>query len=284
MRVVSRFLTALVGVAGIVTVALAQSGQAQLAWADRAGSIERIGPLPRGTFAPRLSPDGRQIAFDTGDGTIWIADLAESESPRRFGAGRYPMWSADGRRLLFAGQDGMRLFWQSVDGSGMPELIAEDARAPEHWSASMQLVTYITLKGNGDYDVWAFAPADRKPRPLVEVPTSAQMSSRISPEGGWVAYEANDTGAFEVYIEPLPRTGTRTRVTTGGGQRPVWSPNGREIFFDRENTLYAVSVQMTPRVEIGTPAKLPISGFIQGFGRRLWDVSPDGRRFLVMLP
>jgi hypothetical protein len=276
-------LSALGAIVSALTI-WAQQGQAQLALVDRAGTIERLGPLPRGTFAPRLSPDGRQVAFDTGDGTIWIAELAQLGSARRFGAGRFPMWSADGKRLLFAGSDAVRLYWQWSDGSGSPELIADDARAPESWSDAAGIVTFITLKGAGDYDIWAFSPADRKPRPLVEVPTSAQMSSRLSADGKWIAYEANETGVYEVYIEPLPRTGQRTRVTTRGGQRPVWSPDGGELFYDWQNTLYVVSVQTTPKVQIGTPSRLPITGFIQGFGRRLWDLTPDGKRFLVMLP
>ena len=128
----------------------------QLALADRAGTIAPIGKLPPGTFAPRLSPDGRRVAFDTFDGTLWVTDLAHISAPQRFGSGRFPMWSADGSRLLFTGPDGMRLFWQAADGSGSPDLLTDDARAPESWSTTAQLVSYITLKTAGDYDIWAF--------------------------------------------------------------------------------------------------------------------------------
>src|SRR6188768_2596906 len=103
----------------------------QLTWVDRQGVRTPIGPLPPGTFAPRISPDGRRVAFDTGDGTVWIAELARLASPRRFATGRFPMWSADGTRLLFSGPNGAQLYGQASDGSGAPELIAEDARAPE---------------------------------------------------------------------------------------------------------------------------------------------------------
>ena len=97
-------------------------------------------------------------------------------------------------------------------------------------------------------------------------------------------YQANDSGAYEVYVEPFPRTGVRTRVSSAGGQRPVWSPDGREIFYDLDNTLYAVSVHTDPRLEIGMATPLPIKGFIQGTGRRVWDITPDGKQFLVMFP
>ena len=256
----------------------------QLALVDRTGTVAPIGRLPPGTFAPRLSPDGRRVAFDTYDGTIWIADIADIATPRRFATGRFPMWSADGTRLLFAGADGLRLFWQAVDGSGAPELLNDTARAPESWSTSAQLVTYITLKDNTDYDIWAFSPSDRKMRALVAQPTSAETSSRFSPDGKWLAYQANDSGRHEIYVEPFPRTGVRTRVSSAGGQRPVWSPNGGEIFYDLDGTLYAVAFHAEPSVAVGKATALPIKGFVQGTGRRLWDLTPDGKQFLVMLP
>ena len=115
-------------------------------------------------------------------------------------------------------------------------------------------------------------------------PSSAEMSSRFSPDGKWLAYQANDSGRFEVYVEPFPRSGVRTRVSSAGGERPVWSPDGREIFYDQERTLYAASFQAGPDVKVGTPAALPVKGFIQGNGRRVWDITPDGKQFLVMLP
>jgi hypothetical protein len=278
----------LVGAAVIVGSAAiaAQQGPPvfQLALVDRAGTIAPLGKLPPGTFAPRLSPDGRRVTFDTFDGTIWITDLAHISTPQRFGSGRFPMWSADASRLLFTGPDGTRLFWQAADGSGSPDLLTDDARAPESWSAAAQLVSYITRKDANDYDIWAFSPGDRKMRALVALPKSAEMSSRFSPDGKWLAYQANDSGADEVYVEPFPRTGVRTRVSSAGGQRPVWSPDGREIVYDLNNTLYAVSVRTDPRLEIGKAAPLPIKGFIQGFGRRVWDITPDGKQFLVMFP
>ncbi|MET0167062.1 MAG: hypothetical protein ABW318_18920 [Vicinamibacterales bacterium] len=182
--------------------------------------------------------------------------------------------------LLFAGPQGLQLYWQMLDG-GAPELIAEDARAPEHWSAPAGVVTFITRKGEADFDIWAFSPSDRSLRPIVEVPTSAQMSSRLSPDTKWLAYEANDSGAFEVYVEPFPRTGARTRVTNGGSQRPVVERWPRDLFRPREHALCCACADRGAG-EVGMPARLPVTKFLQGFGRRLWEVTPDGKRFMVM--
>jgi Tol biopolymer transport system component len=255
----------------------------QLTWVDRQGTMTRIGPLPPGTFAPRLSPDGRRVAFDTFDGTVWIAELANLAAPRRFASGRFPMWSPDGNRLLFAGPKGFQLYWQAADGSGAPELIAETARAPESWSPATRLVSYITLTGAADYDIWAFSPDDRSQRALLATPASAQMSSRFSPDGKWLAYQSNVSGRYEVYVEPFPGTGARTQVSDAGGERPVWSPDGREIFYDRDAALYVAAVAPAASAP-GKPIALPIKGFVQSTGRRLWDLAPDGSRFLMMFP
>jgi len=108
-------------------VAQQQPPTPELAWVDRDGTVQKIGRLPSGAFGPRLSPDGKQVAFDA-DGAIWIADLDKIASPRRIGPGRFPMWSADGTRLLFAGPHGFQLYWQVLDG-GAPEMIAASASA-----------------------------------------------------------------------------------------------------------------------------------------------------------
>jgi dipeptidyl aminopeptidase/acylaminoacyl peptidase len=115
--------------ASVTNAAQQQPPPFELALVSRAGAITRLGKMPPGTFAPRLSPDGRRVAFDTGDGMVWLADLSNIAAATRFGSGRFPLWSPDGRRLLFTGPDGARLYWQSADGTGSPELLTDTARA-----------------------------------------------------------------------------------------------------------------------------------------------------------
>jgi Tol biopolymer transport system component len=250
---------------------------------DRSGSMTSLGTLPGTTFAPRLSPDGRRIAYDTFDGGIWIADLSNVAAARRVITGRFPMWSADGTRMFFAGSDGMRLFSQAADGSGMPELIADNARAPESLSSADASITFITLTGQGDYDIWAYSLRDRAVRPLVAGPGAAQMGSRFSPDGRWLAYESNDQGAFEIYIRPANGSAPAARVTKAGGRRAVWSADGGEILYERERRLYAVRVRTGPPIEIGAEVELPIGGFVQGTGRRQYELMPDGK-LLMLFP
>jgi Tol biopolymer transport system component len=244
--------------------------------------MKTLGKMPPTTFAPRVSPDGRQIVFDA-QGWIRIASLDNLMSPRRLAAGAYPLWSADGSRVLYilpvAGKE--QMFWQAADGSRQAELLIDDARAPESWSATAQVFTYITLKGGTNYDVFAYSLRDRTIAPVAVRADSAEMSSRLSHDGRWIAYESTESGSREIFIEPFPQTGARTRVTSG--RRPVWSADASELFFDREDSqLYAVKVQLGPTVNVGTPVRLPIKGFMQGGGRRMYDITPDGKHFLML--
>jgi serine/threonine-protein kinase len=251
---------------------------------DRSGATKPLGRLPPTAFAPRVSPDGRQIAFDA-MGSIWVADLTNLGAARRLAAGLYPLWSGDGTRVLFiVGQEGaQQLFWQSADGSGAPEMLIPAARAPESWSAAAQTLTYITLKGGTNYDVWAYSLRDRTTTPIAAKPDSLEMGSRLSPDGRWIAYESSETGSREIYVEPFPQSGARTKITTGGGRRPLWSPDGKELFFDRDDAqLYVVPVQVGPTVTVGPAAALPIKGFLQGGARRMYDIMPDGKQFLML--
>lgn len=274
-------------VAAFAIVAAARSvAQAPESWqlvlVDRAGATKPLGRMPPTTFAPRLSPDGRQIVFDA-QGFIWIASLDNLGAPRRLAAGAYPMWSGDASRVFYVlpVRDKQQLFSQAADGSGQPEVLIGDVRAPESWSAAAQVMTYITLQGATNYDVWTYSLRDRSTKAIAAKPDAAEMSSRFSPDGRWIAYESTEAGAREIFVEPFPQTGLRMRITPG--RRPVWSPDATEIFFDRDDAqLYVVPVTLGSAPSAGMPRPLPIKGFMQGGGRRMYDITPDGKQFLML--
>ena len=112
----------------IILAAVAVSAQAPESWqlvqVDRTGATKVLGKMPPTTFAPRISPNGRQVVFDA-LAQVWIADLDNLSSPRRLTGGFYPMWSGDGTRVLFivgAGEQ-QQMFWMAADGSGQPRRI-----------------------------------------------------------------------------------------------------------------------------------------------------------------
>lgn len=253
----------------------------RLALVDRRGTATTLGTLPISTYAPRLSPDGTQVLYDA-EGGIWIAAVNNLTAARRLGPGQFPLWSGDGSRVLFimAVNGQQQMFALPADGKGTAEMIIPDARAPESWSTAAQVLSYITLSGT-NYDVRGYSLRDKRDMPVAVQPVS-EMGSRFSPDGRWLAYESFKTGGPEIYLEPWPGNGTETRVTTGGGRRPLWSADGTEIFFDKDDAqLYVVRIQTGPTVTVGAPSMLPIKGFMQGSARRQYDLAPDGR-FLMM--
>jgi eukaryotic-like serine/threonine-protein kinase len=284
-------IAALAAVASaLLAIAVVQrpAPQLQLALVDRNGSRQDLGSVPISTFAPRISPNGKQVTFDTQDRepAIWIADFPSLKSMRRLpGLAQYPMWSADGAQIFFISlHNGQQaLYSRRANGEGVAELLTDPARAPEHWLTKMQSITFITLNG-GDYDVWRYSFADKKATPLVGVPRSSQHSSRVSPDERWLAYVSDESGRFEVYVQPLPTTGAKFQVTKDGGEHPVWSPDGRELYYNRGDRLFVVPIKTEPTVSAGTPAPLPIAGFIQDVGRRQFDITPDGKQFLMLFP
>ena len=272
------------------------SAQRQLAFMDLSGKVTPLRHVSPGTFGPRISPDGKQVAFRD-NGAAWIADLNSEAAPRRLTPehrGEAPIWSPDSQRIAyisdFNGQEA--LYWRRADGTGTGELLSDRARAPESWAADNQSFTYITLVGQagdgGDYDIWSYSIKDKKASPLIVIPKSAQSGSRLSPDLKWIAYESNESGRAEVYVEPLPRTGQRFQITKNGGARPVWAPDMSKLYFDNNSNptqLLSVNLRTQPAFTFTNPEVTAVTGFIQPTGtyRRQFDITPDGKQFLVML-
>jgi Tol biopolymer transport system component len=269
-----------------------------LALVDVDGTKKILGRLPPSVFAPRLSPDGKRVAFETRDrrgpdGTrLWVADLSDLATRRPVGKNVgfdwAPMWTLDGERLAFivTSERGDGIYWRRVDGTGTPEHLI-DARSAEGWMPDGKQMRFLTLKeegGNRDYDIALFDISSRTATPLVALPGSAQHSSAVSPDGRWLAYASNETGRYEVWLEPLPRTGARYQVTRDGGGHPMWLPSGKSLYFDRSQQLFTLELNLAAPASSGVPVPLPIKGFAQGEYRRQFDLLPNGRQFVMMFP
>lgn len=267
-----------------------------LSYVSLDGTVKPIRHVPTAAFGPRISPNGKQVAYSAGN-WVWIADLSSDAPPRQLSSlepGTAPVWSADGEQLIFISiyNNQEALFRRRADGTGAAELLVDRARAPESWSSLNQAFSFITLVGpsgdRGNYDIWTYSLRDKKATPLISIPVSAQSGSRFSPDGRWMAYESNETGRAEIWVEPLPRTGQRFQITRNGGSRPLWSPDGTRLYFDNNagslTRMLSVNIRTQPAFTSTDPTPLPITGFVQPAGtyRRQFDMTADGQQFLMM--
>jgi serine/threonine-protein kinase len=151
------------------------------------------------------------------------------------------------------------------------------ARGVASWSPDSRFLAYVEQSGRGDADIWVLSLDDnRQSRPLLQTRFD-EAGPRFSPDGRWLAYVSNETGNDEVYLQAFPGLGQRKRVSSASGTLPVWAPDGRELFYVSRGALMAVAVTDTPSFAVGTPRRL-----FDFFGEWPYDVSRDGRRFLMI--
>ncbi len=288
----------ILGVAAIAGASHAQTPPSgfELTLVGVDGSKTVLARLPPTVYAPRISPDGTRLAFETRDPSgpdgprLWTAALSNitARQPLPLVAGAInwaPMWTIDAERLVFvvSGERGDAVYWRRADGSGEAEHLI-DTRAAEGWTAGGAQLRFLTLKGNRDYGIAFLDMASRQVTPVIDLPDSAQHSSSMSPDGRWMAYASNETGRYEVWIEPIPRTGMRYQVTRDGGSHPLWRPDGQSLYFDRDHQLFSLAVNLSDLAAREDPTPLPITGFAQAEYRRQFDLMPGGRQFLMLFP
>jgi serine/threonine-protein kinase len=265
----------------------------QLGLIDRKGVIEPLALPPDAYLMPRVSPDGTRIAFGTDDGKEAIVSIYPllGKAPRRrltFGGNnRFPIWSADGKRIVFqSDRDGdAALFWQPADGTGTAERLTTPTKGtshvPESWSPHGDRLLY-TVEAQGDIALWVFSVQDRKATPFGGVRSTTPIAATFSPDGRWVAYSSTDRGKQTVYVQPFPATGAKYQLVAKGldiPSHPVWSPDGKELFYNpRPLGLEVVTVSTTPTFAFGNSVPVPrpfqLTPPEQG---RAYDITPGGR-------
>ena len=255
---------------------------------DRAGNRTVLGEVPGNIWGPRVSPDGTRLAFTlTGraraDDDLYVGPLMNPAEMRRIGPGRNPYWSHDGTRLFFSKAGTEILLWRRLGDGDEGEQLVTPARAPESRSPDGRILSYVQSVDDR-FSGWTL---DLTTRTRTQIPVSGGevLGTNISTDGRWIAYESTRLGRSEVYVQPLGRTGPEVQVTTQGAFRPIWSADMREMFFDDGNRqLFAVPIRTEPTFAVaGAPVPLPIKGFVQAGGRRLYDLLPDGR-FVMVFP
>jgi eukaryotic-like serine/threonine-protein kinase len=268
-----------------------------LALFDRHGVTEALDVAPGPYQLPRLSPDGRRIAFESDDGrdaNIWVYDVGSKQAARRLtfgGRNRSPAWSADSERVTFESDRDSRpgIFWQRADGTGTPErLTTADTGAeqqPLSWAPSGDLLLFDEIV-NGRTALWAFSLRDRRTSRLKGIESTQLTGAVFSPDGRWVAYSAREPGRSNaVYVEPFPQTGAKYQISDSAedGHHPLWSPDGAEVFYTPGpgTRLTRVPVVTSPGFSYGAPSIIerPFTN-TAGSAGRTYDITRDGKRFI----
>ncbi len=246
----------------------------QLTWVDRAGKpLGTVGPAGEYDY-PRLSPDGKRVAVVRSDpqtrtSDIYVIDLARGASSRLTfdpGEDRYPVWSPDGNRIAWsANRDGaFQIYQKLASGVGQEELLlkADVPITPSSWSADGRFILYTQTDPKTRFDLWVLPLAgNRQPSPFWQTPF-IETNGCFSPDGRWIAYQSDDQGRFEVYVQTFPASGGKWQISTNGGIQPWWRSDGRELYYlSADGKLMAVEVK-------------PGGSFAAGVPRTLFDLAP----------
>ena len=256
-----------------------------LVWVDREGKTESLGKGQDMYRELRLSPDGVKAVVRVGF-DLWIHDLQRgTRAPltSRTGNNFWPLWSLDATHVVFGSNRGGNwdIYAQPSDGSRPADVLLKQPY--DQFPVSMArdgTLLYYEFNPKTGVDLWTLSP-DGKTSPLRVTPFN-EREGRFSPGGAgaprWVAYSSDESGRPEVYVQSYPAGTNRIAVSDGGGSTPMWSPDGKELFYLTGDAVVAVAVRSDGT--IGAPRRLfDRSNYYLRYG---YDVSPDGKRFLMI--
>jgi eukaryotic-like serine/threonine-protein kinase len=272
----------------------------QFTWFDRAGNPLGVVGEPGEYDAFRLSRDQRRVVasrYRPGGTDLWVLETERGVANRftsRPGISSVPVWSPDGRTIVFSSGFPRNLFRKKSTGAGDEERIRQsrNTQLAEDWSRDGRFVSYYEIAADTHFDLWVLpvtpdGKPEADPRPYIRTPFNEWhgiFSPETNPGSGprWVAYESDESGRYEIYIDSFPEPRGRVRISKDGGLYPEWSPDGRELYYvSRDSKLMAVSLKMgTNALEPSAPREL-FSLRAVDTGQRPYEVAPDGKRFLV---
>jgi Tol biopolymer transport system component len=278
---------------GAALGASAGDGDLSLTVVDRSGqqlqSIKAERP-----WTPRFSPDGRLVvygAFGQGRSTsdLWVTDLDAGVTKRLTNDevdANDPQWSADGKSVAYSASapGGKDVELIPLKGGNPRELAVRDGNQfPSDWLRDGSALLVTEEAGSNGYDILV-QPADGSPARPYAATSASETAARISPDGRWIAYTSDASGKSEVYLDAYPKPRRRVLVSSGGGVHPVWRGDGRELYYWHDGRLIAVEIgvakgDVPPAIGAHT---LLFKAHYPGGINTMYDVSPDGKRFVIV--
>jgi Tol biopolymer transport system component len=284
---------------GLVAVRSADDVRNQVGLVDRSGHLVRPFGAPGFYSNPTLSPDGRRFVTSVWEDasrkySLWLFDVDGAGSTRlSLGpvSDLVPVWSPDGRRLIFRSVRDKRAGLYERDLAGGVERVvlashtAPRMEIPETWSADGRYVTFQVIQHRTRFDVLAWDLAG-EPRTFPVLATEAnEGQSQISPDGRFIAYVSDESGRFEVYVKPFPSGPEKWLISSHGGYEPRWRQDGQELYYiAADRMLTAVRVATAPVFQAGraTPLFNTHVDYPWQDTRNHYDVMPDGRSFVFL--
>jgi Tol biopolymer transport system component/predicted Ser/Thr protein kinase len=287
---------------GMLVYRNGQDSLVTVQWLDRNGKTEPLLAKPGIYTRPRFSPDGRRLALDIPDASsrdVWIYDWPRDTLTRlTFNAGGVspnPVWSPDGRFIVFEGR-GAGIFWVRSDGAGSPQRLTTGPRRQVPWSFAPdgKRLAWLESPASVSWDLWTMAVESDsvgmragKPELFLRTPFDNRYPA-FSPDGRWLAYASNEGGTYQIYVRAFPDNGGRWQVSNAGGAYPLWSRNGRELFFRTgDSQLMTVSYTtaggsfVSDKPRPWSEKRLANFGLI---GTASYDIAPDGNRVAALMP
>ena len=261
-------------------------------WLDATGNTQPLLAKPDLYQRPSLSPDGTKLAINTID--IWVYEWQRDTMTRlTFGPAPStdPIWSPDGRYILFVSLGHM--FWTRSDGSGKPQPLTQGKNDQYPWSLTPdgKRLAFLDTPLGTQSDLWTVSLESDgeglragKPEPYLQTPFEKRQPT-FSPDGRWMAYSSNESGSYQVYVRAFPDKGGKWQISNSGGLLPMWSRNGRELFFrTEENQIMVASYTVkgdsfaADKPRVWSEKKIADVGLIANY-----DLAPDGKRIAALM-
>jgi serine/threonine-protein kinase len=276
-----------------------QQGYWKISLADVSGKAQPLDATAAPYFTPRFSPDGKRLAFSiarANGSDLWVKDLDRDTPPSRLtflaGLNQFPVWTPDGKSIIFKHQTAMS--WIRSDGAGEAQPLTNGRETPRSISPDGKRLAFASYVRDRDHPDIVTAPLEGnsdhlrlgKAAVFLKAPL-ADSSPMFSPDGKWLAYMSTELGSAEIYVRPFPGPGGRWQISTSGGTLPVWSPNGRELLYlAPDQRLMVVSYTVRgdsfspdrPRVWSGPRVMSPFGPLVP-----CWDLAPDGKHLAAVL-
>ena len=280
----------------------ALSAGVSIYWMDAAGKFTPVREMPGDYGDLAISPNGKRLAMDitNGNGTdIWVYEWERDTLTRLTFAGdsnTHPVWTPDGQRIVYASSEkglAHNLWWIRADGGGDAQRLAQSNYTQEPWSWSPDGKTLAFHQNNPgtSWDIMTLSVEGNEktgwkpgePKPFLNT-SAGEVVPAFSPDGRWIAYMAIESNATEVYVRPFPGPGGKWQISTGGGEFPVWSRNGKELFYRADDSKIMVvnytasgNSFQADKPRLWSPGQFTTRGTILNYAQH-----PDGKRFAVL--